>query len=393
MSAYRQAMLSVAPERVEQFSLELKQTIDDKKRKKTRSGNRVSDKSKTHSRSHKASSSDKSKRSKGSSKSHSSSRRKKTSREQEKSSKKRKHSKSDEEHLTGDSDVEKDGLDLENELYPLMHYVKDRQKLMQTIFSIIRGEKLVAMLPDILKKLPQEEIKQRCFSHLEVMSSKRINHILAGKQMQSSSGTDSEPELDKNNEAQPKTILTNLKQSSSKEDGQSLQTNFVDSTTSSGCEVLSLLAGGQEQEVVPTSNPTLREEQQLDVDFSQSDDEIKTDENVCEVQSDSATSKNEANTEGTDDADEEEDIAEEVETVEFVEDEEYQDMVDAMLEESLPQTEASDVEQKSPDPKTPTDKGQTSSGRSQLELLELQLRERAIKSLLRAAQSSGESKS
>ena len=358
MSAYRQAMLSIPPERLEQFSLEVKQNIAAKKSKKSQSHHKhvkskKSDKKYRNDKSSIGSSTN----SKASSRT-----RKRNSIKKHKSHKKRRKSISEHENLTDDSDVEENGLNLSFPLYPLSHYVKDRQNLCDILFRIVKGTKLLAMLPDILKEIPIEELKQKCLLHLEVMSSKRINHILLGEAMQSSSGTESEEEQSGFNEAVAKEEFQKPgKSSNSNEENYNLQTNFVDSTTSSGCEVLSLLAAGSKRD----------NEQQENNEANV----VLESENIDSSSSSSKSSIHSAT---------ESDIEEEIETVEIVEDEEYVNMVDEILEETLVPSDDPDGSSTEQSNKT---KQPTDNNLSQLELLELQLRARAIKSLMKATQS------
>ena len=302
------------------------------------------------------------------------------------SSKKKQKYNSDNEHLTDDSDIEEGGLNLANEIFPLSHYVKDRKKLGEVLFHIVKGGKLTAMLPDILKDTPLEELKQKCFSHLEVMSSKRINHILNGEPMQSSSGTDSEEEGDLNNEAVAKEIApTTTKKQKCDGDLNNLQTNFVDSTTPSGCEVLSLLAAGSVQEnsesqAAINTSTLMYQQQSQEVILEPFTEKCETSSTSSSVEEPVIVGKNSIS-----DSEEEE---EEIETIEIVEDEEYANMVDAILEETLVPSDDQENNDKTEisfnDMPTKVVKGE--SGLSQLELLELQLRARAIKSLMKASQ-------
>ena len=71
--------------------------------------------------------------------------------------------------IYGDSDTEENGLNLSTPLHSLSHYVKNREHLMEQVFSIVKGPKLHAMLPDKLKDAFSEEVlKKKCFAHLEV---------------------------------------------------------------------------------------------------------------------------------------------------------------------------------------------------------------------------------
>ena len=44
-----------------------------------------------------------------------------------------------------------DEMDLDRKLYPMGHYLSDKATMLEQMFSIIRGEKLKAMLPPVLK--------------------------------------------------------------------------------------------------------------------------------------------------------------------------------------------------------------------------------------------------
>ncbi|XP_052777084.1 probable serine/threonine-protein kinase kinX [Mya arenaria] len=108
--------------------------------------------------------------------------------------KKRRRSTSDEEYDSSD-------LDLDREILPLGHYVKDRDALLGQMFHCVHGASLKRNLPDVLKELPLDDLKKRCLEQLEVMSKKRIHRIIAGDDPAgiSSSGTEdetSEEELD-----------------------------------------------------------------------------------------------------------------------------------------------------------------------------------------------------
>jgi hypothetical protein len=54
----------------------------------------------------------------------------------------------------GINDAEDSGegnIDLSEELHPLGYYINDREEMINQMFSIIKGDKLRAMLPPILK--------------------------------------------------------------------------------------------------------------------------------------------------------------------------------------------------------------------------------------------------
>ena len=71
-------------------------------------------------------------------------------------------------------------MDLSKELLPIGHYLKDREEMINQVFSVIKGAKLAAMLTSSLRELELEELKTLCLDQLEGMSKKRIKCILAG---------------------------------------------------------------------------------------------------------------------------------------------------------------------------------------------------------------------
>ncbi|XP_062618193.1 caspase activity and apoptosis inhibitor 1-like [Saccostrea cucullata] len=123
-----------------------------------------------------------------------SSKRKKSSQKKKKhqSTKKKKSSKSEEE----DSD-----LDLDKELFSIGTYLNNRQEMVEQMFHSLRGPTLKRHIPDILKEMTIEELKEKCVEQLEVMSVKRIKRILAGDDPAniSSSGTEDENSSEGNN--------------------------------------------------------------------------------------------------------------------------------------------------------------------------------------------------
>ncbi|BFZ16889.1 hypothetical protein BsWGS_19928 [Bradybaena similaris] len=83
-------------------------------------------------------------------------------------------------------------LDLKKELKPISAFVKNRPVMIDEMFRAVRGASLQRALPDLLKSIPLEELKLLCLEQLEVMSKKRIRRILAGEESAniSSSGTE-----------------------------------------------------------------------------------------------------------------------------------------------------------------------------------------------------------
>ncbi|XP_054276267.1 uncharacterized protein LOC128995313 isoform X1 [Macrosteles quadrilineatus] len=92
--------------------------------------------------------------------------------------------------ISPNSDSETEQVDLSKELYPLGYYINNREEMIEQMFSIIKGAKLKKMLPPILRDLPFDELKADCLIHLLGMSKKRIKAILEGKEINSSSDSE-----------------------------------------------------------------------------------------------------------------------------------------------------------------------------------------------------------
>merc|ERR1712151_951259 len=75
--------------------------------------------------------------------------------------------------IENDSDLEKGGTKLKKRLYPLLYYVGDRDDLMDELFRIIRGKRRKALLPKILRNLREDDLHELCDKELNGWSSKR----------------------------------------------------------------------------------------------------------------------------------------------------------------------------------------------------------------------------
>lgn len=91
--------------------------------------------------------------------------------------------------LAEHSDLEEGGLDLTVSLKPVSFYISDKKEMLQQCFCIIGEKKLQKMLPDVLKNCSVEEIKKLCQEQLELLSEKKILKILEGE-----NGVDSDME-------------------------------------------------------------------------------------------------------------------------------------------------------------------------------------------------------
>ncbi|XP_015508791.1 caspase activity and apoptosis inhibitor 1 isoform X2 [Parus major] len=79
------------------------------------------------------------------------------------------------------SDIEEGGLDLTVSLKPVSFYIGDKKEMLQQCFCVIGEKKLQKMLPDTLKSCSMDEIKRLCMEQLELLSEKKLLKILEGK--------------------------------------------------------------------------------------------------------------------------------------------------------------------------------------------------------------------
>ncbi|XP_020825696.1 caspase activity and apoptosis inhibitor 1 isoform X2 [Phascolarctos cinereus] len=87
------------------------------------------------------------------------------------------------------SDIEEGGLDLTVSLKPVSFYIADKKEMLQQCFYVIGEKKLQKMLPDVLKNCSLDEIKKLCQEQLELLSEKKLLKILEGE-----NGIDSDTE-------------------------------------------------------------------------------------------------------------------------------------------------------------------------------------------------------
>ncbi|XP_068244480.1 myb-like protein X [Palaemon carinicauda] len=92
------------------------------------------------------------------------------------------------------TESEADNLDLKQEIFSLSHYISDQEELVNQMFSIIKGPKLEAMLPPMLRSIPLIELKNLCLHELRGMSKKRIICTMNGQEMDGSSESEEEEE-------------------------------------------------------------------------------------------------------------------------------------------------------------------------------------------------------
>ncbi|XP_029311067.1 caspase activity and apoptosis inhibitor 1 [Cottoperca gobio] len=86
------------------------------------------------------------------------------------------------------SDIEEGGLDLSLPFQPITAYVTDKREMLQQCLHVLGEKKLRKMLPDELKDCSLEEIKQVCWEQLEPISDTTLTQILAGEELTSGHG-------------------------------------------------------------------------------------------------------------------------------------------------------------------------------------------------------------
>lgn len=81
-------------------------------------------------------------------------------------------------------------MDLSSEIYPIAHYVNNKEEMVNQLFNICKGEDLKILLPACLKNHSISDLKQVCLEQLQLMSDKRILNVLQGKTALQSRATD-----------------------------------------------------------------------------------------------------------------------------------------------------------------------------------------------------------
>ncbi|GAA6216265.1 caspase activity and apoptosis inhibitor 1-like [Lates japonicus] len=92
------------------------------------------------------------------------------------------------------SDIEEGGLDLGLPFQPITAYVSDKREMLEQCFHVLGEKKLHKMLPDELKDCSLEEIKKLCWEQLEPISEKNLIQILAGEELTSGDGDENTEE-------------------------------------------------------------------------------------------------------------------------------------------------------------------------------------------------------
>ncbi|XP_058636835.1 caspase activity and apoptosis inhibitor 1 isoform X2 [Onychostoma macrolepis] len=230
------------------------------------------------------------------------------------------------------SDLEEGGLDLNKIFRPISSYMQDRKEMLEQCLHVLGENKLKHMLPDELKDCSFSEIKDLCWDQLQQLSEIHLLEILEGKELSA------EPE-DK--------ILPDSQQDSNVDSTSSLRENpetEEKQSTGSGedSDVLSINADIDDSDIeghkaVKAEEPALGEEAVPQPDEPKAELQHDIDRSVSEILAPASGS-------------------------------EHNDL----REESLEKPAAPETEKQ---PST-----------QQLELLELEMRARAIKALMKASE-------
>ncbi|KAL7841615.1 hypothetical protein SRHO_G00253060 [Serrasalmus rhombeus] len=92
-----------------------------------------------------------------------------------------------EEGVEEPSDIEEGGLDLNVPFKPISAYVTDRQEMLEQCFRVLGENKLRKMLPDELKECSFAEIKTLCWDQLKELSESNLLQILEGEELMANS--------------------------------------------------------------------------------------------------------------------------------------------------------------------------------------------------------------
>ncbi|XP_077400866.1 caspase activity and apoptosis inhibitor 1 isoform X1 [Vanacampus margaritifer] len=84
------------------------------------------------------------------------------------------------------SDIEEGGLDLEVPFKPIAAYVGDKSEMLEQCFGVLGEKKLRRMLPEQFKDCNLEEIRKMCSEQLEPISERNLVQILSGSKTMSS---------------------------------------------------------------------------------------------------------------------------------------------------------------------------------------------------------------
>ncbi|XP_026209363.1 caspase activity and apoptosis inhibitor 1 isoform X2 [Anabas testudineus] len=100
------------------------------------------------------------------------------------------------------SDIEEGGLDLSLPFQPITAYIADKREMLEQCFHVLGEKKLRKMLPDELKDCSLNEIKKLCWDQLEPVSERNLIQILAGEDLTSGNGDECITDMQMTSESQ-----------------------------------------------------------------------------------------------------------------------------------------------------------------------------------------------
>uniref|UniRef100_A0A1A8DIU6 Caspase activity and apoptosis inhibitor 1 n=1 Tax=Nothobranchius kadleci TaxID=1051664 RepID=A0A1A8DIU6_NOTKA len=117
------------------------------------------------------------------------------------------------------SDIEEGGLDLSIPFQPITAYVSDKKEMLEQCFRVLGEKKLLKMLPDELKDCGLEEIKSLCWEQLESISEKTLNQILAGEELPTGNGSEAASESQQDNNVDSTSCIKETPKTAEPKDG------------------------------------------------------------------------------------------------------------------------------------------------------------------------------
>ncbi|KAF4071422.1 hypothetical protein AMELA_G00273010 [Ameiurus melas] len=154
------------------------------------------------------------------------------------------------------SDIEEGGLDLTVPFKPISAYVSDRPEMLEQCFNVLGQNKLRKMLPDELKDCTFTEIKTLCCEQLHQLSENNLLQILEGKEVTANSDAEDKETKRTSVDSQQDNIVdstSSMKETAEGEDKQGLSGEESD--------VLSINADMNDSDIEGHKDPKLQEEE------------------------------------------------------------------------------------------------------------------------------------
>lgn len=86
-----------------------------------------------------------------------------------------------------------ESVDMSEKIFPIAHYMDDREEMMKQVFSVMEREKLNCMLPPILKGMTMSALKDHCLRELRNMSDDEVKKVLCGETLETTAEQTSLP--------------------------------------------------------------------------------------------------------------------------------------------------------------------------------------------------------